>query len=179
MELSGLIHEELDLKIFILYVLRRMPAPIDQEDLFELCVIDNGVEYFNFMESLNDLIDSGHISSGEDGLLITEKGTRNADAVESSLPFSLRKSADRAIAPMAERLSRYSLINAEYNTCENGCIVHLALSDGDVQLVEMKLFCANENQAKLIKKNFRRKAESFYCNIISDLSENPGKKKPK
>lgn len=172
MDSSGLVHEELDYKILILYIIRRMPAPIEPELLFDLCLCDNGVEYFDFSEYLNDLITSGHISQTDEGLLITDKGTRNVDAVESSLPFSVRRAADRAIAPAAEELARFELIKTSHEQSPDGAFsVHLSMSDGTVNLIDMKLYCGSEKQAKLIKKNFRRKAEKYYNEIITLVSE--------
>lgn len=178
MDSAGLVHEELDYKILILYIIRRMPAPIEAELLFDLCLCDNGVEYFDFSEYLNDLISSGHISQTDEGLVITDKGMRNVDAVESSLPFSVRRAADKVIAPAAEELSRYELIKTGYErTSDGACIVHLAMSDGTENLIDMKLYCASEKQAKLIKKNFRRKAEKYYNEIINLVSEDSERKR--
>ena len=177
MDSAGLIHEELDYKILILYIIRRMPAPIEAEQLFDLCLCDNGVEYFDFAEYLNDLIASGHISQTDDGLVITEKGSRNVDAVESSLPYSVRRAADKAIVPAADELARFELIRTSYEkTADGSCFVHLSMSDGTADLIDMKLYCAGEKQARLIKKNFRRKAEKYYNEIITLVSEDNERK---
>ena len=48
MERFGLIHDKLDLKILILYVLSRLPDFIDREELSELVLLDdNG--HFEFL----------------------------------------------------------------------------------------------------------------------------------
>ena len=86
MERYGLIHNKLDLKILILYILRRLPAAIDRERLSELVLQDEGVGYFDFTECLAELTDTGHAELTEDGYRITEKGDRNCGTVESSLP---------------------------------------------------------------------------------------------
>ena len=118
MENPGLVRDELDRKILILYVLRRLPAPIDSELLYEVCLCDNGLQYFDYSESLQDLVNSGNVAEEDDEYSITEKGIRNADAVCTSLPFSVRNAADKLIAPAAEMLSRFALITAE--KLENG-----------------------------------------------------------
>ena len=43
----GFIHEKLDIKILILYILRRLPGTVDPETLAELCQCDSGVGYFD------------------------------------------------------------------------------------------------------------------------------------
>ena len=105
----GFIHEKLDIKILILYILRRLPGTVDPEILAELCQCDSGVGYFDYSDCLAELVETGHIHEDEEGYCITEKGARNADAVESSLPYSVRSKAQKLIAPVEERMRRAAM----------------------------------------------------------------------
>ena len=171
MENPGLVRDELDRKILILYVLRRLPAPIDSELLYEVCLCDNGLQYFDYSESLQDLVNSGNVAEEDDEYSITEKGIRNADAVCTSLPFSVRNAADKLIVPAAEMLSRFALITADKVEDSNGCTMRLAVSDGVCLLLDMKIYCGDEAKARQIRKNFRRNAEKYYQDFIEALSE--------
>ena len=171
MENPGLVRDELDRKILILYVLRRLPAPIDSELLYEVCLCDNGLQYFDYSESLQDLVNSGNVAEEDDEYSITEKGIRNADAVCTSLPFSVRNAADKLIVPAAEMLSRFALITADKVEDSNGCTMHLAVSDGECPLLDMKIYCGDEAKARQIRRNFRRNAEKYYQDFIEALSE--------
>ncbi len=171
-ERFGFIHEELDIKILILYILRRLPGAVDQETLRGLCQSDGGVGYFDFAECLSELIDNKNVEETEDGYRISEKGARNADAVESSLPFSVRKKVDKLIAPVEQRLRRASMITARHETAgDGGCFVELALADGKGEVMRLRFLCAGEEQAELIEKNFRRDAESYYQKIARLMTE--------
>ena len=171
MENPGLVRDELDRKILILYVLRRLPAPIDSELLYEVCLCDNGLQYFDYSQSLQDLVDSGHVAEEDDEYVITEKGIRNADAVCTSLPFSVRNAAVKLIVPASEMLSRAALITTEKLEDKNGCTMHLAVSDGECSLLDMKIYCGDGDKARLIRKNFRRYAEQYYQEFFAALSE--------
>ena len=46
----GFIHEKLEIKVLILFILRRLPEPILLDDLIELAMCDDGISYFEFME---------------------------------------------------------------------------------------------------------------------------------
>ena len=174
--MDGLIHDEADLKVLILFVLNRLPAPIDPDWLYEICLCDNGFDYFDFTQSLYDLVSKESISETEDGLKITSKGAKNSAALEKTLPASVRNAALRNIKPAADMLSRYSNIKAEI-LLENGeCNIHLGLSDGKGSIFDARFLCSGEEQAKLIKKNFRRNAEQYYMNFIEQLSEGSGRK---
>ena len=85
----GFIHEKLDIKILILYILRRLPGTVDPETLAELCQCDSGVGYFDYSDCRADLVDTGHITESEEGYCITEKGARNADICFCDIPGAL------------------------------------------------------------------------------------------
>ena len=171
MDRLGFIHEELDIKILILYILRRLPGAVEPETLLELCQCDGGVGYFEYSDCLNDLVENGHIAQTEEGYRITEKGARNADTVESSLPFSVRVKAQRLLAPVEERLRRAAMLTARHEMTESGCMVELAMADGKGEVLRLRFLCAGEEQAKRIEKNFRRDAETYYQKIAELLSE--------
>ena len=171
MDNFGFIHEKLDIKILILFILRRLPGTVDPETLLELCQCDEGIGYFDYSDCLSELVASGHIAESEEGYAITEKGARNADAVESSLPYSVRSKALRLLAPVEERMRRAAMITARHTQEEDGCIVELAMGDGKGEVIHMRLLCAGEDQAKTIEKRFRRDAEGCYQKIMELLME--------
>ena len=81
MDNFGFIHGELDTKLLILFILRRLPRPVDGDTLTELCFCDTGVSWFEYSQCLADLVDTGHIDKLENGrYMITEKGDRNCAA---------------------------------------------------------------------------------------------------
>ncbi|MBQ6403976.1 MAG: DUF4364 family protein [Oscillospiraceae bacterium] len=171
MDHFGFIHERLDIKILILFVLRRLPGAVDAETLRGLCQCDDGIGYFDYADCLSELVENGNVEESEDGYSITEMGAHNADAVESSLPYSVRSKAQKLIAPVEERLRRAAMITARHELDDAGCSVTLAMSDGKGEVIRLELLCAGEDQAKLMEKNFRRDAEGYYQKIVELLSE--------
>ena len=67
----GFIHEKLDIKILILFILRRLPGEVEPETLCELCQCDGGIDYFDYSDCLSDLIETGHIKETPTGYTIT------------------------------------------------------------------------------------------------------------
>ncbi len=173
MDHLGFIHEKLDIKILILFLLRRLPGDVEPSVLGDLCrQCDEGIGYFDYSDCLAELVETGHIAEGEEGCLsITEKGIRNTDAVETSLPYSVRRKAIKLLEPVAEAIRRTAMITARHEAKEDGCFVTLAMSDGAGEIIHMTLLCADENQAGRIKKNFRKGAEKVYHQIISILDK--------
>ena len=171
MDQLGFIHDKLDIKILILFVLRRLPAPVDADTLLQLCQVDGGIGYFDYSDCISELLESEHMAETEDGFQITEKGRRNADAVESSLPYSVRSRALKRIAPVEERMRRMAMITARHTVDEKGCMVELAVADGKGEMIHLHLLCSGEEQAKKMEKRFRRDAEGYYQRIVELLSE--------
>ena len=89
----GFIHDKLDIKFLILYLMARVAGPVDFTTLADLTFCDDGVEYFDFAESVAELVSTGHLAVEGDLYTITDKGRRNGEICESAWPFPCGKSA--------------------------------------------------------------------------------------
>ena len=163
--------EKLDIKILILFILRRLPETVESETLANLALSDGGVGYFEYAECLAELEDSGHLERQGRMIRLTEKGDRNGSIVESSLPYTLRSRLEKILKPLSESLRRRSMITAEHFQTEAGCVVHLALTDEMGEIVDMRLVCGGEEHAKKIETNFRAHAEEYYNQTMQMLLE--------
>lgn len=171
MDNFGFIHEKLDIKILILFILRRLPGAVDRNLLQDFVQVDSGIGYFDYSDCLSELVDAGLVIEEEDGYRASEKGADAGATVESSLPYSVRKKAEKLIAPEAERLRRLSMLTAEHENGEGGCVVTLAMDDGKGEIIRVKLLCSGDEQAKRIEKNFKHNAEKIYGDIIEMLDK--------
>ena len=162
--------EKLDIKILILFILRRLPGEVEGETLANLALSDGAAGYFEYAECLAELEDSGHVERKGRTYRITEKGSRNCEIVESSLPYTIRSRLEKKLVPLAEKMRRRAMIVAEHESDKDGCCrVHLSLSDGMGPIADLKLLCGNEEQAGTIEENFRRTAELYYNRIMEML----------
>ena len=170
-ERHGFIHEKLDIKLLILFILRRLPAEIDPEKLSDLVLIDGGIGYFDYKDCLAELVQTAQVEEGEDGVRVTAKGSRNGELLESSLPYSVRSKAEKAIRPVAEEMRRSAMILANHEAGTGGVTVYLAVNDGVGSIFDLKILAADEAQARRIEKNFKKNAEAYYNRFITELSE--------
>lgn len=83
----GFIHDKLDIKFLILYIMSRVAAPIDMPTLADLTMCDEGVDYFDFAEAAAELVSTEHLLLEDERYSITEKGRKNGAICESSLPI--------------------------------------------------------------------------------------------
>ena len=72
--MAGFIHDKLDTKLLVLYIMNRAAAPIDFSTLTDLSMCDPGVNYFQFAEAVSELTDTGHLDQQGETYAITDKG---------------------------------------------------------------------------------------------------------
>ena len=85
------IQDKLEIKFLILYIAARLTEPVDGAALQDMTMCDDGIDYFDYAECLNDLVRTEHLRVTEDGrYVITDKGRKNSGICESSLPLSVR-----------------------------------------------------------------------------------------
>ena len=105
----------MDIKILILFILRRLPGVVDPTELSDLVrACDDGFGYFDYTDCLDELIQNGLIDENEEGLSITEKGAKNVDVVETSIPYSVRSRAEKNLRPERDRLRREAMIRTTH-----------------------------------------------------------------
>ncbi len=175
-ERHGFIHEKIEIKILILFILSRLPAPINGNDLAELALCDGGFDYFTYAECLAELVESDHITLNDNEYAITDKGRTNCEITLQTIPYSVRVSAGASADEYADQQRRNALIQSSHTVRPRGdCDVQLSMSDGSADMISMKILVGSESEALEIEKRFRRNAEAVYMKIIelllSDESE--------
>jgi len=166
----GFIHERVEVKVLILFIMRRLSEPVALDVLAGLTLCDEGVSYFDVTDCLANLIETKHLRLEDDKYTLTSKGKRNGEILEKDLPYSVRVKAEAAAAVVCSNQNRDAMIRTNCTACEdNGYRVALSLSDGIGEILSMELFAANQQQANAIEKGFRKDAEQIYLSIIEML----------
>ncbi len=173
MDNFGFIREKIDIKILILYILNRLPAPVSQNMLTELTIIDNATNYFDYIECLTELEEKDLILLTEDDKYrITPKGVRTAAEMESQLPYTIRIKASSGAERAAKILAREAMIKTSHKEKpEGGFTVSLSLSDGLGEMMHLDILAGSAQQASDMEKRFRKHAESLYLRIAGILTE--------
>ena len=55
MSRPGFIHDKLDIKLLVLYIMSRVVAPIEFATLTDLVLCDDGIDYFDYAECVAEL----------------------------------------------------------------------------------------------------------------------------
>lgn len=159
----GFIQDEMDLKLLVLYIMARIAAPITFLQLLELALCDAGVDYFSLTQAVEHLVETEHLSREGERYAITEKGRRNSEICESSLPYSVRRRCDDNLVRVNETLMREQQVQGEVLPNPDGtCTVRLRLADDSGPLLELSLLmpAAGQGERRPPASNRRRSSST-------------------
>ena len=162
------IQDKLEIKFLILYIAARLTEPVHGAALQDMTMCDDGIDYFDYAECLNDLVRTEHLRVTEDGrYVITDKGRKNSNICESSLPYSVRQLSDRHIAAYNKEALRRQQVQSHVTQRENGTYtVTLKLRDDVDSLMELELMVADKESGQALAERFQREPEKVYGHDI-------------
>ena len=171
----GFIHDKLDIKLLVLYIMARVAAPIDFATLTDLVMCDSGVDYFLFAESAAELVESGHLTLDGECYAVTDKGRRACAAGESSLSPVVRQRCDRRLVPLNQALKRKAQIRAELRPRPGGFDVCLMMDDDQGSLLSLTLLSPSQEEGQRIADRFLRHPDRIYNGVLGVLLADPEK----
>ena len=99
MQRLGFIHDMLDVKVLILFVMARVNYPVTNNEIYELCYQDDCLSYFDVCTAVPEMVKSGHLKELEEQkFVITEKGRADGSLTEDSIAFTVKQRAENAVA---------------------------------------------------------------------------------
>ena len=163
----GFIRDKLEIKFLILYVTAGVAEPMPLSDIQALTMIDDGIDYFDFSQCLNELVKTDHLRINEhQQYAITPKGLKNSEICQSSLPYSVRMKADRLIAAHRQELVRRAQVERRTNGTYT---VELSLSDDVDNVMRLQLMVATREMAEDLAQRFKRNPEQVYSQLVTAL----------
>lgn len=162
----GFIQDDLDLKLLVLYIMDRAAGPITFLQLFELALCDAGVDYFSLTQAVDHMVATGQLTREGDRYAITDRGRRNSQICESSLPPSLRRHCDENLVKVNEALRRESQVRTQIIGREDGtATLCLTLEDDASPLLHVALLTSGREQAEGWAAAFDRDPSALYLGV--------------
>ncbi len=172
MERHGYIHDLVDVKVLVLFVLARVEAAVDSQTIYELCYQDDLLSYFDICQVLPEMVKTGHLEkTGEESYLITDKGREGEKHTHDSIAFSVRQRAQMAVDRYHHKLRREHLLSTEIRKEENGYMVEMVLNDPQGCIMKMELAAPTLRQARKLETSYRKNAETVYRSVMIGLLE--------
>ena len=171
MQRLGFIHDMLDVKVLILFVMARVNYPVDIQQIYELSYQDDCLSYFDVCTAVPEMVKSGHLKEVEESsFVITEKGKADGALTEDSIAFTVKQRAENAVSRFNRQIRRSSFVKTQIIPRENGdCSVLMSLDDEVGNLMTLELMAPNQRQAVRLCRLFEKKAETVYNLTMTEL----------
>ena len=167
----GFIHDMLDVKVLILYVMARVSYPVNTQQIYELCYQDDCLSYFDVCTAIPEMVNSGHLKEADsECYVITEKGKADGSLTADSIAFTVKQKAENAVARFNRQIRRSSYVKTQIITRESGDFsVIMALDDEMGNLMTLELVAPDQRQAVRLGRLFEKKAEAVYNLTMAEL----------
>ncbi len=171
MQRLGFIHDMLDVKVLILFVMARLNYPVTMQEVYELCYQDECLSYFDVCTALPQMLDTGHLQlATEEKYEITPKGREAGELTEDSIAFTVKRKAENAVARFNRQIKRSSFVKTQIIKRDEGDhAVIMSLDDEMGNLMTLELLAPDQRQAMRLAKLFENKAENVYNLIMTEL----------
>lgn len=168
------------IKILLCYLLSKLERPVTPEQLYEIAVGSGILNYFYYTEAMDELLKSHVIElrrnekHTQDFYYLTQQGKYGGEEFKRHVPLSLREQILACALKYFARLKRENEVKCEYISTDKGCYVYCRILDVQDDLLNLKIFAPDEEQARLIGKRIMSNPTDFYGRIMGyalDLTE--------
>lgn len=173
MKRLGFIHDMMDVKVLILFVMGKASYPVTVGELYELCYQDDCLSYFDVCTAVPEMVASGHLKQvDEERYEITDQGRHDGALTEDSIAFTVKQRAENAVSRFNRQLRRSSFVRTRIVPKSDGtCSTIASLDDEGGSLMTLELYAPNQRQAAKLGELFEKRSEEVYSVIMMTLLE--------
>ncbi len=166
-----------DNKLLILYILQKINHPVSYKELLELIISISDINYFDFQQFLQDLLDDRfilkYIQNDDEIIELTDDGRNALDLTIDMLPGIIKLKVDSRFKEEYSKIKDELSVYAKYTPItETNFTVVCKIIENSQTIFNLETFAASREQAKEIVNNWNKNAEKIYPNILKILTEN-------
>lgn len=158
-------------KLLLLYIIAKSKEPLNNQEITELILENNYMNYFLVQQYLSELIKSNFIEikmiNNKKTYNLLDKGKLTLNYFEDRINQKIKKELLDVLGVSEVVEKEKELISEYFKEDENNFIVNLKLKEGKNTLFSLYLNMPNENLAKDICLNWKENTEHIYKNILS------------
>ena len=161
-----------EIRILICYLIKSVKAPVSKELILESLQKDGLANYFEASACFDDLVKNRHNTvNGNNKYTLTEDGMMIATQLEDSLAYTVKEKAFHCVMMLLEKEKTERENKVEIVKNERGYNVKCSITSEELTILSLEFYVPDYEQAKLVKKNFRKNPELLYKTTISVLSK--------
>ena len=175
-EPGGLLNES-DIRLLLCYMLNGVNAPMNKSSILYVIQANGLANYFESASALNDLCEAGNLEIVEPGndpaYRITPIGAQVSKSLAQNLPTSVRTKALNAAVTFLSHQRQEKENHVDFVPLEKGVQVNCHISDGETDMMELKLRVPDQAQAEQVRRRFLDNPFLFYSVFIALLTGDP------
>lgn len=164
-------------KLLLCYALFKIAKPVAANQLYEITVKSGVINYFYYNDAMASLLENECVTLNTDEndveiYELAKKGTILAKNFKSYIPKSFR---DRLVTSAIRYFNDIKIKNEftlEYKQLENGYNVEFTCFDGNIVLMDLKMFAPDKTQAELIGNKIKINPIGFYSEVLGYVINN-------
>ena len=174
MERYGFNGQITEMKIFILFILRHVLDPLTLDELGEMVLIDENMNYFLYCQGVSELADAGLVfreprNDGQDAYTLSPHGYDTLEPVEATLPSSLRRAGWESAHEKRRLLRRKARIYTEVLARGEQPVAVMILTDGCDPILHIELQSGTPERARQMCACFKENAERVFDDVLRVL----------
>ena len=164
-----------DNKLLILYILQKINKPISYKELLELVISISDMNYFDFQQFLQDLLDDKFIlkyNQNEDEIIeLTTEGKTALELTIDMLPGILKLKVDSSFKEKFAQIKEEFSVFAEYSPItETDFSVKCKIIENNITIFNLEANAGSREHAKEIVDNWNNNADKIYPQILDILT---------
>lgn len=164
-----------DIRTLICYMFTSVKQPMSKETVVNALLKKGLTNYFEASSCFDDLVNNGNLTKLEDNdklYTTTANGRIISEQLEDTLPLTAKERAYESALSLLEkeRIERENKVITE--KADNGYYVTCQISGGDMDLMNLKMYLPDSNQARAVKKNFYKNPQLIYQILIATVTRN-------
>ena len=165
-------------KVLILYILNKIDRPVNNDELLQLVLSIEDMNYFYFQQFLLELLENKYIETykendfSEQIYRLTNAGKDALELTKDLIPGIVKLKIDSTIKGELQDIEEEISIVSEFiPEDDGGFIVTCKIIEHNKTIFEVSTFAGSREQAKLISDNWKENAVDIYPNIINLLTK--------
>lgn len=168
------VEELAESKLLLLYIFEKIKFPLSQNQLTEIILEKNLMNYFTLQQYISELIFADFIRNndyeGKKRLSLTDKGIKVLSLFKNRISENKINSIGQYLEANMKKIKKQISVTADYTIEHNdNFIVNLKAYESDTVLIDIKLFAVSNNQARDICTKWKNQSSDLYGEIIKLL----------
>lgn len=164
-------------KLLLLYVLYEIKLPVSNNQLTQIILENNFINYFTLQQYITELYSSKFVNytdkDGKQRLLITEKGIKVLSMFKNRISASKLASIDEYLSSHLPNIKKESTVTSDYTIIKNNnYIVNMTVEENDLLIMDLKINVPSKKHAEELCKKWKDNSSQIYDSIMKNLFDN-------